>query len=176
MPSGTYKRTEYHRKKLKEGQASRTSFTIQKGHIPWNKGMKGLQSYHNITGFKPGWNKGISNTWKPWLGKKRPEMTGENNSRWIKDRTKLKKQDRRNDYAYKDWRRQVWVRDGFKCKISNQDCLGRLEAHHILGWTAYPELRYDINNGITLCHTHHPRKRMEEKRLAPIFEELLKVS
>ncbi len=48
--------------------------------------------------------------------------------------------------------------------------------HHILGFTAYPELRYEINNGITLCQAHHPLKRAEEKRLAPVFQELVSVS
>ena len=68
---------------------------------------------------------------------------------------------------------RVWLRDNFKCKIADQNCKGRIEAHHILGWTAYPELRYQLNNGITLCHAHHPRKRAEEKRLIPTFNELL---
>ena len=39
-----------------------------------------------------------------------------------------------------------------------------------------PKLRYEINNGITLYHAHHLRKRAEEKRLAPIFQELVSVS
>ena len=67
-------------------------------------------------------------------------------------------------------------RDNWKCKINNSDCKGRLEVHHILGFTKFPELRYDINNGITLCHFHHPRVREEEKRLSPYFMELVSVS
>lgn len=61
-------------------------------------------------------------------------------------------------------------------KINNKDCEGKLEAHHILSWKDYPELRYDINNGITLCHAHHPKKRAEEKRLSPYFMELVSAS
>lgn len=53
------------------------------------------------------------------------------------------------------------------------NCKGRLEAHHILSWKDYPELRYDINNGITLCHAHHPRKRDEEAELSPYFQSLV---
>ena len=89
-------------------------------------------------------------------------MSSENSPRWIKDRTKLAKRQVRNDYAYKEWRKNVWVRDGFKCRIDNTDCQGRIEAHHILSWRDYPELRYQPNNGITLCQAHHPRKRNEE--------------
>ncbi len=108
------------------------------------------------------------------------DMSGENNSRWIKDRSKLQRynddaKDRRSS-AYNVWRREVWLRDNFKCKIANPDCKGRIEAHHILGWVDHPELRYQTNNGITLCHAHHPRKRAEEKRLIPTFKELVSVS
>lgn len=70
----------------------------------------------------------------------------------------------------------VYSRDGFKCRIDNESCGGRIEAHHILGWKDYPDLRYESKNGITLCHAHHPRKRAEEKRLAPVFQELVSVS
>ena len=33
-----------------------------------------------------------------------------------------------------------------------------------------------INNGITLCHAHHPRVRAEEKRLISKFQKLVSVS
>jgi hypothetical protein len=111
-----------------------------------------------------------------WFGKKRLDMTGENNPNWIIDRSKLAKRQERNDTAYKEWRRQVWLRDNFKCKIDNPNCSGRIEAHHILGWMEYPELRYQVNNGITLCHAHHPKRRAEEKRLVSEFQELVSVS
>jgi hypothetical protein len=78
-----------------------------------------------------------------------------NHHLWIKDRTQLKRYDNdakdRRSYAYTDWRKNVWTRDNWKCKINNQDCKGQILAHHILGWKQYPELRYNINNGITLC-------------------------
>jgi hypothetical protein len=101
---------------------------------------------------------------------------GENHHLWIKDRSNLSRRDERNDQSYREWRRQVWLRDSFKCKIANPDCKGRIEAHHILSWREYPELRYDINNGITLCQAHHPRIRAEEKRLSPFFQALVSVS
>jgi 5-methylcytosine-specific restriction endonuclease McrA len=85
-------------------------------------------------------------------------------------------QEKRNDSEYKKWRKNVWLLDDFKCKIDNPDCAGRIEVHHIFGWTEYPELRYKTNNGITLCHAHHPKTRAEEKRLVPYFQELVSVS
>jgi hypothetical protein len=122
---------------------------------------KELYSQGKIIGFKKCWQDDMN------------FMRGENNPRWISDRTKLKKRDKRNDPLYKEWRRNVCLRDGFVCKINNKDCCKKLEVHHILRWADYPELRYDINNGITLCKNHHPRKKKEEERLSPYFKELL---
>ncbi len=113
---------------------------------------------------------------KYWLGKKRPNICGEKNGKWIEDRTKLKRKDERNDSAYHDWVKQVKERDNWTCKINNKDCSGYCIVHHILNWSEYPELRYEINNGITLCQAHHPRKRAEEKILIPFFQELVPVS
>ena len=101
-----------------------------------------------------------------WKGK-----TGENSANW-KGGNCVNNQER-NDSAYSQWARQVKRRDNFTCKINNQDCKGKIVAHHILTWKDYPELRYNINNGITLCHAHHPKKRAEEKLLVPILKELI---
>jgi len=103
-------------------------------------------------------------------------ISGKNNWKWIIDRTQIKRQLERNNPNDKQWKYNVYKRDGFKCKIANEDCNGKIEAHHILSWKDYPELRYNINNGITLCHAHHPRKRAEEKLLIPDFQELVEVS
>lgn len=105
---------------------------------------------------------------------------GKDSPYWIKDRSKLKRfsdiaKDRRS-YSYTDWRRRVLKRDNYACLMKDERCAGRLEVHHILSYFVYPELRYDINNGITLCHAHHPRKRAEEKRLISHFKELVSVS
>ena len=118
-------------------------------------------------------------------GKKHTEKTknmmsesfmGNKHPRWIEDKSKLKKSDRQSGSAYGYWRKMVKERDGGKCRINNRDCNSQLHAHHILNWKEYPELRYEINNGITLCHAHHPMTRAEEKRLIPKFQELVSVS
>lgn len=103
---------------------------------------------------------------------------GKESHRWIKDRNKLKIDERKKSYdtKYKYWMLAIKKRDKWKCRIINKDCKGRLEAHHILDWENYPELRYEINNGITLCHAHHPRGRAKEKRMVSCFMELLSVS
>lgn len=97
----------------------------------------------------------------------------ENHPNWISDRTTLKRIGTRRCSDYMIWRRRVWERDNHTCKINNGDCSGRLESHHILGFATHPELRYEVSNGITLCHFHHPRKRNDEMRLIPTFRELV---
>lgn len=139
---------------------------------PWNKGTKGLIV---------AWNKGkkLTQEHKQKLKENHWNNKGKNNPNWIEDRTKLityGNSEERRSPKYKDWRRQICNRDNWKCKMNNKDCNGRLEVHHILGFTDYPELKYDINNGICLCHFHHPRVRKEEKRLSPYFMELVSVS
>jgi len=77
---------------------------------------------------------------------------------------------------FQNWVKQVKKRDKNQCRINNEDCFGYNIVHHILPWRDYPELRYKINNGITLCQAHHPRKRVEEKQLIPLFKRLVSVS
>lgn len=61
--------------------------------------------------------------------------------------------------AYKKWRASVLLRDGFKCVVCGR---GRreakvLQADHIRSWARYPELRFSVENGRTLCLYHHRR-------------------
>ena len=77
------------------------------------------------------------------------------------------------DSKYKIWMMDVKNRDNWKCKINNCYCNGKVEAHHILPWSKFPELRYEVNNGITLCHAHHPRKRNDEIKFATFFKQLV---
>jgi len=151
----------------------RTRF--KKGYIPWNKGLKGLQPWHN-TSFLV--KKGDVVEWSDSRKIKfKEKMTGENHPRWVKDRSLIDMNKRRNrTLECIQWRESVFGRDGYKCKINNQKCNGQLEAHHILPWRDFSELRFNINNGITLCHAHHPRKRVEEKRLILYFQGLVSVS
>jgi hypothetical protein len=80
------------------------------------------------------------------------------------------------DPLYLKWMTEVKERDNKRCRIKNQDCNGRLEAHHILDWVNHPELRYEITNGITLCRFHHPKGRDEEKRWADALQKLVSAS
>ena len=103
------------------------------------------------------------------LGK---SQRAEKSPHWISDRTKLAKRQERNDSAYGDWVIQCKKRDKL-CKLKNEECDGYLVVHHIKPWRDYPELRYELLNGITLCQFHHPRKRADEQRLIPVFIKLV---
>lgn len=93
---------------------------------------------------------------------------------WVKNRDELKVgRTKSYDTKYKYWMLSVKKRDKWRCKIGSSLCKGRLEAHHILDWVNHPELRYNVNNGITLCHAHHPRKRSDEAKLSPFFQSLV---
>ena len=56
---------------------------------------------------------------------------------------------------YREWRRKVFERDGYKCVQCGYDEGRILEAHHIKPWSQYPEVRFDITNGMTLCKSCH---------------------
>lgn len=59
----------------------------------------------------------------------------------------------RNMPEYIEWRRSVYQRDNYTCqKCGNKS---DLNAHHIKPWSGYPELRFDVNNGLTLCKDCH---------------------
>ena len=88
--------------------------------------------------------------------------SGENNPNWIKDRSELKDQNRSIRYstAMKEWRQTVFKRDDFSCLLcSNRSRKGHgvvLNAHHIKRFADFPDLRFDVNNGVTLCvHCHN---------------------
>ena len=64
-------------------------------------------------------------------------------------------QDGRRDARYRVWRDAVFVRDEYTCTSCGDKRGGNLRAHHIKPFAKHPELRYDVSNGITLCHQCH---------------------
>ncbi|MCP3686754.1 MAG: HNH endonuclease [bacterium] len=60
----------------------------------------------------------------------------------------------RDKHEYKLWRESVYKRDGYTCQhCGTSGC--KVYAHHIKEGKDYPELRYDVDNGICLCKKCH---------------------
>lgn len=73
---------------------------------------------------------------------------------------------------YKNWRKVIFERDDYAC----QGCGARgcyITAHHIKSWTYYPELRYEINNGQTLCEPCHSLTDNYKERGRKIIKNIL---
>jgi 5-methylcytosine-specific restriction endonuclease McrA len=80
-------------------------------------------------------------------------------------------QEIRESPEYRAWRNSVVRRDGFQCIWCH--ATNNLEAHHIYSFASFPEGRFDIKNGITLCRDCHkltPNYGSKEKA----FSEQLK--
>lgn len=56
---------------------------------------------------------------------------------------------------YKAWRKAVFTRDNWTC----QKCFSKEEkyvtAHHIKSFAKFPDLRFEVSNGLTLCELCH---------------------
>lgn len=81
------------------------------------------------------------------------KKSGPNSNLW-KGGVSKKNQIIRHSLEYKIWRDAVFKRDNYTCQICGKRG-GKLNADHIKGFSAYPELRFDINNGRTLCIDCH---------------------
>ena len=81
--------------------------------------------------------------------------SGEEHPLW-KDGVTPKNKLIRHSIEFRLWREAVFARDNFTC----QDCKIRgsfLHAHHIKKFSQYPELRFAIDNGTTLCRGCHSK-------------------
>ena len=62
---------------------------------------------------------------------------------------------KRSTHLIKVWSKAVLERDGNKCVRCECDDLNLLQAHHKLSFAEHPKLRYEVNNGETLCLDCH---------------------
>jgi len=84
-------------------------------------------------------------------------MSGENSQNYNPNLTDEERLSRRYQLCgvnAKKWSKQTMERDNYTCQICNQHG-GKLNAHHLNGWNAFPEQRFDLDNGVTLCTDCH---------------------
>ena len=91
----------------------------------------------------------------PWnKGKKYLAITGEKHFAW-KGGITSKNHKIRTSLEYKLWRKSVFERDNYACIWCGNNKSGNLNADHIKPFAYYPELRFAIDNGRTLCVLCH---------------------
>jgi len=167
MPKGVYQRkpiTEEHKRKISEGLQGNQNWKYRKNRKHSEESKKKISESHKRIGSKPSF-KGYKHT-----KESRKKMSESHKGRKRSEETKRKmsishggtgipiRPNKRyyhlRDKKYMEWRSKVFERDNWTC----QTCRKRgcyLEPHHIKGWTKYPELRYGVENGVTLCIECH---------------------
>jgi len=81
-----------------------------------------------------------------------------------------------DDPQYKEWRQKIYRRDKYSCRMPSCGRKGfknRIQAHHIKRWADFPELRFDPNNGITLCRRCHDMISKMEQAYESLFLDIL---
>lgn len=117
--------------------------TFQKGIIPWSKGL--TKNDH------PSLMKISENR----LGEHNLQYgrTGIKSPVWKGGKTRHGQETSKNS----SWRRKVLIRDNYTCQVCGATREGGLNVHHIKEFCNYPELRYEVSNGQTLCRPCHEK-------------------
>lgn len=72
----------------------------------------------------------------------------------------------RQQMAYTHWKEQVHLRDADTCQHCGvQSATRKLDTHHLKAFKDYPDLRYEVSNGITLCGSCHTKEHARLKLL-----------
>lgn len=104
------------------------------------------------------WMNGRTGELNPFYGKKHKIETriliskqqGGSGEFTYTDKRKIKK-----SYEYQLWRKSVFERDSHACVWCGST--ENIEADHIKSFASFPELRFEIDNGRTLCHDCHTK-------------------
>lgn len=89
------------------------------------------------------------------------KMTKEQNPMW-RGGTSFMRQGREMMAEQAKWRRLVFCRDKYICQRCGYNKGKKLNAHHKASWSEYPDKRFELSNGVTLCKECHDWVHSEE--------------
>ena len=142
----------------------------RKGKSSWNKGLT-METDSRILRPKNGFKKGQVAVNK---GKHLPGISGEN-SHWWKGGVTPKNHKIRWSLEMRLWRAAVFERDVYTCKKCGAKGV-YLNAHHIKPFAKFPKLRFDVDNGITLCKLCHMKEHGWEVSKETINSSSVKIN
>lgn len=119
------------------------------GRVPWNKGQPSSAEHRRRQG------NALRESPKAKAQRERihAQFSGERSPHWkggITPQNVLA----RTSLSAKEWRAAVMERDDFTCQQCGQRG-GDLHAHHVKPFSKYPDLRWELSNGQTLCVACH---------------------
>ena len=150
-----------------------------KGKNIWSKGRKLSEEHKNKISATTKGRKGVphsaetkaklslltlKNTVRYWKGKKRLHMLGDKHPMWQGGITPINKIIR-GSLEYKLWRTAVFERDNYQCIWGGKAHGSKLHADHIKSFAFYPELRFAIDNGRSLCEACHATTDTYKRRI-----------
>lgn len=80
---------------------------------------------------------------------------GENHHRYNPNLTNEDRDKTTTTLEYIEWRKLVFERDNYTCQCCGDNKGGNLNGHHLNSRDKFPQEKYNVNNGITLCETCH---------------------
>ena len=92
-----------------------------------------------------------------------PDRRGDKSPSW-KGGVNTKNETIRKSKEYTEWRRIIFTRDNYTCQLCGKRGVS-LEADHIKPFSLYPELRFELSNGQTLCQSCHSIKNSQDMKL-----------
>lgn len=155
----TFTLSEESRNKIRKAQTENNSM---KGKKSWNSGKTGLFSEEARTKIREARAKqvfSIESQKKRSESMKRRWSDGSRRREdcpFFIDGRHSGKTPIKQSYDYKMWRKAVFERDDYTCQFCKQRG-GELQADHIKPQSVFPELRFDISNGRTLCRPCHQK-------------------
>lgn len=118
---------------------------------------------YEFEGVLPNFNGIMDGIFKQYIQNTKIKEIGKKEQHWNwKGGVSSENRLQRSSSEYLRWRREVLTRDLFTCQICGKQSTN-LEAHHIKKFSEYPELRLEVENGVTLCKRCHRQLHKEDK-------------